>query len=305
VPHGARSLAGPRPRRITSRIARVSRLPAGVDILHPVISFADTAPPRPLPELWRFRGLIGLLVWRDLKVRYKRSVLGMLWTLLNPLLQMAVYTVVFSMVLRVGLPGFPVFLLAGLLPWTLVSVSATSASAALLGNQALIRKVAVPQAVYPLALVGSKLVDVVLSLGPLAVVAALLGRPPGPSFLLLLPAMAVAASFAAGLALLSASLTVFFRDMRHLLDVLFQLWFYATPILYPADAAGALGRPWLRTALALNPMTPIVRLFQACAYEGRPPAGETVAAAAAIALATLVAGWVVFRRLEPRHVHWL
>lgn len=282
-----------------------SRRRALVDILPTVDTALGTPRARPLHALWRFRGLVALLVWRDLKVRYKRSVLGMLWTLLNPLLQMAVYTVVFSQMLHVGVPGFPVFLLAGLLPWTLVSVSATGASMSLLANQALIRKVAVPQAVYPLAIVGSKLVDVAISIVPLAAVAAVLGRPPDASWLLLVPAVAIAAAFAAGLSLVFASLTVFFRDVRHLIDILFQLWFYATPILYPPEALNAIHHPAIRWALAANPMTPIVRLFQAAAYEGRAPPSGTIAAAAAIAVASLAAGWIAFERMEPRHIHWI
>ncbi len=271
----------------------------------PVVTALGTTRPRPLAELWRFRGLVALLVWRDLKVRYKRSALGMLWTLLNPLLQMAVYTVVFSMVLRVKVPAFPVFVLSGLLPFGLVAVSATAGSTSLLLNQALIRKVAVPQAVYPLAAVGSKLVDVVLSLVPLAAVAAALGRPPGASWLFLVPALAAGAALAAGIACLVASLTVFFRDVRHLLDILFQLWLYATPILYPADALAGIEHPALRAVLALNPMIPLVRAFQMAAYEGRAPSAGTLGAALAVGAVSLAAGFAAFHRLEPHHFHWL
>ncbi len=300
------------PRRDATKGA--SRDRASVGIVHRVMPAsgsisaqivpAGTPPAAPLVALWRFRGLVGLLVWRDLRVRYKRSILGMFWTLLNPLLQVAVYTVVFSIVLRVGVPGFPVFVLAGLLPWTLVSVSATAGAMSLLGNQALIRKVAVPQAVYPLAIVGSKLVDVVLSLAALAGVAAALGKSPGASWAFLLPGVLAAAAFATGLALLFASLTVFFRDVRHLIDVLFQLWFYATPILYPPAALDAVHHPWLRAVLAANPMTPIVKVFQAAAYDGRAPEAATLAAALLVGGGALALGYAAFQRLEPRHVHW-
>jgi ABC-type polysaccharide/polyol phosphate export permease len=255
-------------------------------------------------ELWRFRELVVLLVSRDLKVRYKRSVLGMLWTLLNPLLQMSVYALVFSAIVRVGVRDFPVYLLAGLLPWQLVSVSGASAAHALLANQGLIRKVAVPQAVYPLALVGSKVVDLVLSLGPLGLVATAFGHPPGPLWILLLPAIAVAAAFAAGLSLLFASANVFFRDVRHLVDVLFQVWFYLTPILWPASYLERLPHPALRLLLAVNPAAPIVGWFQAVVHDGRAPAPGEVAAAVAAAAGALALGYLVFRSLEDRHVHW-
>lgn len=257
-----------------------------------------------LADLVRFRELVVLLVGRDLKVRYKRSALGMLWTLLNPLLQMAVYTLVFSTVLRVGVPRFPVFILAGLLPWTLISVSTTASALSLLNNQGLIRKVAVPQAVYPLSIVGSKLVDLVLSLVPLALLAAVLGRPPGPEWIFVVPATLLAAMFAAGLSLLFSSLTVFFRDLRHLIDILFHVWFYVTPIIYPWDALQRLQSPALRVLLALNPATPIVRLFQDPVYAGRFPDAGTVAAATAVACGTLLLGFLVFTRLEDRHIHY-
>jgi lipopolysaccharide transport system permease protein len=252
----------------------------------------------------RYHELVALLVARDLKVRYKRSVLGMLWTMLNPLLQMAVYTLVFSTVLRVGVPRFPLFLLAGLLPWTLISVSATASAHALLNNQGLIRKVAAPQAVYPLAIVGSKLVDMVLSWVPLAVIATVLGTSPTTAWLFLFPATVITTMFAAGLALLFSSLTVFFRDIRHLIDILFQVWFYLTPILYPYERLADLDAPVLRTALAFNPAAPIIRMFQSAVYEGRMPDVATFTIATAVAAGTLALGLGVFFRSEDRPIHY-
>ena len=263
-----------------------------------------TMPVAGLAQLVRFRELMVLLVARDLKVRYKRSILGMLWTLLNPLLQMLVYTLVFSRIMRIGVPQFPVFLLAGLLPWSLVSVSATSSALSLLNNQGLIRKIAVPQAVYPLSIVGSKLVDMVVSLIPLALLAAVLGRAPGPAWLLLVPAIVLAACFAAGLSLLFSSMTVFFRDVRHLIDIFFQIWFYVTPIIYPHEFLEKLGSPLLRTVLSLNPAMPVIRWFQMVVYEGRPPDARTAALATLSALVTLVLGFAVFQRLEDEHIHY-
>jgi ABC-type polysaccharide/polyol phosphate export permease len=258
----------------------------------------------PLAELYRFRELVAMLVGRDLKVRYKRSALGMVWTLLNPLLQMAVYALVFGTIMRVNLPAFPVFLLAGLLPWTFFSVSTTGAAHSLLNNQGLIRKVAVPQAVYPLSVVASKLVDLLLSLVPLALIGALYGRAPGVSWLALLPATLVAMAFTTGLALVFSSLMVFFRDIRHLIDILFQVWFYLTPVLYPYDYVEKLPSPALRQLLAVNPATPFVRLFQQAIYDQRMPDGATLATAAVFAVASLVAGYAAFQRLQDRHIHY-
>lgn len=260
---------------------------------------------RPVGQLYRARELILLLVARDLKARYRRSVLGMAWTLLNPLLQMGIYTVVFHTVIRVEVPAYALYVLSGLLPWSLVAVSTVASTQALLANQGLIRKVAVPQAVYPLALVGGKAVDLVLSLAPLAAVALLLGRPPTLAWLFLPVALGLLLAFAAGLALALASAAVFFRDLRHLAEVGVQAWFYLTPIVYPAAAVERLGPGPLRALLSANPMTPLVRCFQAPIHEGRLPAAAEVAAAAAVATLSLAAGFLVFHRTEDRHVHWL
>jgi ABC-type polysaccharide/polyol phosphate export permease len=254
--------------------------------------------------LWRFRELLGMLVQRDLKVRYKRSALGMLWTLLNPLLQMLVYTLVFRTIMRVNIPAFPVFLLAGLLPWTLIAVSTTASAFSLLNNQGIIRKIAVPQAVWPLAIVGSKLVDLLFSLVPLALIAMLMGRPPGLSWLAIIPALACAVAFTAGLSMFFSSLTVFYRDLRHLIDILFQVWFYLTPVIYPQSYLDALPYPVLRRVLMLNPAGPIVRAFQEAIYEQRFPSASTLGLAALFGFGALAIGWSVFQRGQDRHIHY-
>jgi lipopolysaccharide transport system permease protein len=258
-----------------------------------------------LAEVLRFRELIAMLVARDLKVRYKRSVLGMLWSLLNPLLQMVVYSFVFSTIMRLGVAAYPIFLLSGLLPWTMFSTSVSLAAGCLLSNASLIRKVAVPQLVYPLALVGSKLVDLLLSLIPLILLAIFYGRPPGLSWLFLPVAIVFVAAFSAGISFLVSSLTVFFRDMKHLIDIFLQIWFYLTPVIYTYDQLTHIGQPWVLLALRLNPATPIVRCFQQCLYEGRFPPASTIGLAAASATVVLVAGLTLFLRAEPRHIHYL
>jgi homopolymeric O-antigen transport system permease protein len=258
---------------------------------------------RPIRDVLRYRELIAILVARDLKVRYKRSILGMLWTLLNPLLQMAVYTVVFSRIMRLGVPNYSVFLLGGLLPWTFISVGTLGSAFSLLNNQALIRKISVPQAVYPLSVVASKGVDLCLSLAPLAIIAAIVGVRPGLSWIFLPVAVAVAAIFTTGLALVFSSATVFFRDMRHLIDILFQVWFYVTPVLYPPSFLERLPGGWGRLLVA-NPAAPIVRLFQTIIYEQRFPEAGTVALASVFALAALGIGTLVFERTEALHIHY-
>jgi ABC-type polysaccharide/polyol phosphate export permease len=217
---------------------------------------------------------------------------------------MAVYTLVFRTIMRVDVPAFPVFLLSGLLPWSFVSISTTASAHSLLGNQGLIRKVAVPQAVYPLAVVGSKLVDLVLSLVPLALLAAALGRWPGTHWVALPAALLFAVMFTTGLSLVFSSLMVFFRDIRHLIDILFQVWFYLTPVLYPQSFLENLPYRWLRVLLQLNPAAPIVRCFQQIIYEQRLPDGQVLGLAALFGVASLAGGFWAFERLQHRHMHY-
>jgi ABC-type polysaccharide/polyol phosphate export permease len=256
-------------------------------------------------RIMRFRELVGMLVARDLKVRYKRSVLGMFWSLLNPLLQMAVYSFVFSTIMKVGTPAYPLFLLSGLLPWALFSTAVGMSAGCLIANASLIRKVAVPQAVYPLALVGSKLVDLLLSLIPLTLMALYFGRPPSVSWLYLPVAIVFILLFTTGVSLAISSLTVFFRDVKHLIDIFLQIWFYLTPIIYTYDALSRIGNRWVSLGLRANPITPIVRCFQLCLYDGRFPDVATTGAAALSAVAALALGLTLFVGAESRHIHYL
>ena len=176
------------------------------------------APPTParksaIAELLQYRELVALLVVRELKVRYKRSVLGLLWTMLNPLLLMVVYTVVFATIMRAPQRNFAIFLLSGLLPWLFFSTSVLQGLNSILTNQELIRKVRLPQAVFPLSVVGSNLVNFSLSLAPLLLLMAVLGQPFTPALLFIPVAIFILAVFTSGVTLLFATFTVFFRDV--------------------------------------------------------------------------------------------
>lgn len=259
-------------------------------------------------EVWRFRQLIALLVVRELKVRYKRSVLGLLWTMLNPLLLMVVYAVVFTTILPAAQPNFSVFLLAGLLPWLYFSTALMQGLMSVLVNQELVRKIRLPQAVFPLSVVGSNLVNFTLSLLPLfAVMAAL--RQPFTSALLFLPAAALVLTlFCAGVTLLFATATVFFRDVRHLTEVLLQMLLYLSPVLYDLGQLGEHRSWWFhlfRLELRANPLSYLIPLVRDPVYYGRLPHLSTVAVALLWAAGALLIGFAVFTRLEPRHIHHL
>jgi lipopolysaccharide transport system permease protein len=264
------------------------------------------APRGSLRELWRFRQLIALLVARELKVRYKRSVLGMLWTMLNPLVLMVVYTVVFTTIMPSTQKNFSIFLLSGLLPWLLFSTALTQGMTSVLTNQDLIRKVRVPQAVFPLSVVASNLVNFLLSLVPLFLMMAILRQPFTPALLFLFAGTLLVTMFAAGVTLLLASFTVFFRDVRHLTEVALQVIFFLSPILYVVDQLRSHTEWWysaFRLSILLNPLAYLVPLVRDPVYYGQVPPLQTVALAAGIAVSTLFAGYRIFVRLEPRHIH--
>ena len=260
----------------------------------------------PLADLYRFRQLIAVLVVRELKVRYKRSIFGLLWTMLNPLLLMVVYTVVFTTIMRSDQPNFSVFLLAGLLPWLFLSTSLMQGLNAVLANQDLIRKVRLPQAVFPLSVVGSNLVNFALSLVPLFLLMIAVHQPFTRALFFLPLATLLLTLFVSGVTLLFASATVFFRDVRHLTEVLLQMLMYLSPVLYDVRSLGDHQTWWFglfRTELSLNPMTYLLPLVRDPVYYAQVPAIGTIALATAWSLGALLTGFLVFTRLEPRHIH--
>ena len=264
--------------------------------------------PSPLVELWRFRQLVALLIVRELKVRYKRSLLGMLWTMLNPLLLMIVYTVVFTTILRAALPNFSIFLLAGLLPWLYFSTALMQGLMSILVNQELVRKIRLPQAVFPLSVVGSNLVNFTLSFVPLFLVMLAVGQPFTPALLFLPVAALILTLFCAGVTLLFATATVFFRDIRHLTEVALQMLLYLSPVLYDLQQLGEHHSWWFslfRLELKLNPLSYLVPLVRDPVYYGRLPSLGGVGVAVACAVAALLVGFAVFTRLQPRHIHHL
>jgi ABC-type polysaccharide/polyol phosphate export permease len=261
-----------------------------------------------LAELVRYRQLVAILVVRELKVRYKRSVFGLLWTMLNPLLLMVVYTVVFSTIMKAPQRNFAIFLLSGLLPWLFFSIAVLQGLNSILVNQELIRKVRLPQAVFPLSVVGSNLVNFTLSLVPLFLLMAVLRQPFTAALLFLPVGILVLTAFTSGVTLLFATFTVFFRDVRHLAEVALQMLMYLSPVFYDLQMLGQHDAWWFRAfrlSLRVNPLWYLLELVRDPVYYGRLPSLQTVGIASAAALAALLLGFAVFRRLSPRHIHYL
>jgi len=246
--------------------------------------------------LWRYRDLLWNLVLRDLRVKYKGSTLGFGWSLLNPLLMAAVYTVAFKYIVRIQVEHFAVFLLSGLLPWTFFG-SALSAATSSVGDSAgLIRKVAFPRAMLPLGAVASQFVQFVLMYAVIVAGTSFLSVGPSWALLALLPLLALQLAFTIGMALASATAYVYFRDTRHLLEVGLQLWFWLTPVVYPLTLVPEAYRRYF----LLNPMALVVTSCQRVVLERSLPSAWTFAALAAVACGTAVAGFLIFIRHERR-----
>ncbi len=250
---------------------------------------------------FRYRELVWALALKDLKIRYKRSVLGFLWALLNPALLMLVMTVVFSTVLRLNLKHYPVFLLCVLLPWTFFSQSLSYAVESIVNNGDLIKKVAVPKVVFPLAAVISNVINLFLSLIPLALLLPLMRHPFYWTWIFLPVPMLALTIFTMGVSLFFAAANVYYRDVAHIIQILLSAWFYVTPIIYPLDAIPASYR-WV---FKLNPIIYVINGFRLCIYYGQLPHLQSVAASFVCACLALAIGYWVFTRREDDFVFYV
>lgn len=256
-----------------------------------------------LNELLRYRDLIRQLVIRDLKVRYKNSVFGFLWTLLNPLFMMVVFTIVFTIMLpQSAIAKFPIFVLCGLLPWNFFSASVMTSTSSIVGNGHLIRKVYFPREALPLSTVLSNLINFLLALLVLFFAMLLLRVPFTPWALLLPLIVAVQFFFTLGWAFFLSAATVFYRDVPMIMDVLMLAWFFLTPIFYPMSvlpqSQTLLGITLniQRLAYILNPMASLVASYRVVLYHGASPAWDFLLRTILTTLAFPVLGYLFFAR---------
>ncbi len=256
-----------------------------------------------LRELWQYRYLLYMLVVRDLKARYKNSVIGIVWSLLNPLLMMFIFTWVFTaMVPNRTIRAFPVFFLCGLLPWQYFTGGLTASTGSLVAHANLIKKVYFPREVLPLSAVLSNLVHFLIALVVLFALM-LFFHIRFTKWLLLLPfIILIQTAFTAGLGLALSVLNVFYRDVQHLLEVLLLGWFFLTPIFYPLDILprdynflGVTVDLW-RWMQILNPMASIIAAYRDVLYWGRMVGLDFLARTAVTCFLFLIIGFAVFRR---------
>jgi lipopolysaccharide transport system permease protein len=250
---------------------------------------------REAAALWRYRELLFFLVWRDVKVRYKQTALGAAWAVLQPFATMVVFSLFFRRM--AGDPGglpYPLFAFAGLLPWFFFSNAIASAGQSVVGNQNLVTKVYFPRLIIPMGAVGAGLVDFAVAFALLLGLMAFYGVAPGWGFLLV-PVLSLGLVVAAlGVGTLLSALTVAYRDFRHLVPFLVQLWMFATPAVY---AAGDVLGPRWTPLLPLNPAYGLIENFRA-AVLGTEFNAYSLAVSGGVSLALLAAGWLYFRRVE-------
>ncbi len=228
-------------------------------------------PVQRMQNVWRYRELLGNLVRKELKVKYKNSVLGFVWTLLNPALYLVVFSLVFQEVLRIQIPYYAVFFLSGLLVWNFFSTALGAGTGSITGNAQLVQKVWFPREILPLAAVGAAIVHFLLQ--ALVLLGALLvfQKAPAYEFMIALPlAFVVLVVLATALAIALSAVNVYLRDTEHLLELLLLAWFWLSAIVYPYSfIAERLGpdREWMAS---LNPVIPIVVTFQKALYNPEP-----------------------------------
>lgn len=251
-------------------------------------------------ELWAYRDLLINLVKRDLAVRYKRSALGFLWSFLNPLLMMLVFSIVFMVVKPLTVRSYPLFVLAGLLPWNFLTGSLSGAARSITGNANLIDKVYFPREVLPLSVVLSNLVNFLLSLLVFLPLGFLLGAQFSYWTLALPLVILVQLILVTGLSLLVATINVFYRDLELVLDVALTAWFFLTPIFYELELLPnrVLGVDVWRLVYTLNPMATLVTDYRYIMLYQYPVIRHTLISLV-VGVVLLVAGWVLFRRTAP------
>jgi homopolymeric O-antigen transport system permease protein len=251
--------------------------------------------PLKLGELWHYRELLYILAWRDVKVRYKQALLGAAWAVLQPVIMMAIFTLLFSRIANVPTGGvpYPVFAFVGLIPWTLFANGASGSGASLVGNQNLVSKVYFPRLVIPVAAVLAWLPDFVIGSAVLFVIMAIFGFMP-PLTAVLLPAVMVAACLASiSVGVWLSALNVAYRDVQYVVPFLIQAWLFITPVAYPTSSVPERYQ-WLT---GLNPATWVID-FGRWSLTGASSPWNVVVLSIATTAVLLVSGLYYFRRVE-------
>lgn len=245
-----------------------------------------------LTEIWRYRDLLKLLISNSIKTRYKRSSLGVLWTLLNPLLNTLVLTIAFSQLLRFEVEHYAIYLLIGLLVWNFFSQTTTHAMSTLVWGSSLLKRIYVPRTIFAISVQGNGLVNIGLSLIPLALIMLVMGHTFSWTILMLPLALLLLAMFTFGVTLMISTLAVFFVDVIDMYGILLSAWFYLTPIIYPVEIVPEKFAIFLR----LNPMYYLVDLFRQLVFVGVMPTPIDWFISAVLGISFMLVGWWIFTK---------
>ena len=247
-----------------------------------------------IKELFSYRDMIVMLVRRDLRGRYKASALGFLWTFLNPLLQLGVYTVVFSVIMRAGIEKYYLFLFVALIPWMFFATSIQGGATCILVQKDMVSKIHFPRQVLPIAHVTACFVNMLLCFIVVLLVCAL-GLGLNLALLpLLIPVMLTEYLLALGLCFVVAGVTVYFRDLEHITGIFVMLWQFMTPVMYSVDAVPER----LRKVFMLNPMTAVITCYRDILYWKQPPRLGTLSMSLGYGIVILIVGWFLFDHLQ-------
>ena len=245
-----------------------------------------------LRGVFQYRDLIYQLIQRDIVARYKRSVLGIAWTMFNPLGMMLVMTVVFSQLFQ-SVKGYPTYFLSGLLAWNFFAQTTNSSMQQMVWGSALLHRIYMPRTVFAISSIGTGLVNLILSFIPLVIIMFITAIPLHWSLLFLPVAIVLLATFSLGVGLLLSSIAVYFPDAAEMYQVALIAWMYLTPIIYPIGIIPERYRYWL---LHLNPMYYLIQIFRQSIYDGTFPTLPMLVMGIGVSTLTLIAGWIIFSR---------
>jgi lipopolysaccharide transport system permease protein len=259
-------------------------------------------------DVYQSRELLWNLTLRELRTKYRRSFLGWAWSMLNPLATVLIYGFVFGTLFAAeapvgdpsGLDGFAWFLLCGLLPWNFFSLMSNLGLGSIHANAGLVRRVAFPREVLVFSNSLHACVQFTIEMTLLSVVLLVVGSPILPWLPLVVVVSVLLAMFGTGFALALSVLGVYFRDMGYLWTILIQVWFFATPIVYPPELLEARAPEWVQTVLSLNPMNGFVETYRRLLYDAGAPGWKTMLGLTAVSFASLGIGWTIFRRMSKR-----
>jgi len=252
-------------------------------------------------DTYRYRELIWALALKELKIRYKRSVLGFLWALLNPLLFMLVLTVVFTGIIRVDKHHYAVFVLSALIPWTFFAQSLSYAAESIVGNADLIKKVKVAKLVFPVAALVSNMINLLLSLIPLVLIILFTGLPIYWTWIFLPIPLLALTLITLGMTFFFATANVYYRDVSHILQIVLQLWFYLSPIFYSPDFVPDKYQFFFK----LNPMIYVLNGFRLSTYNGMLPTWKNILASFVCGFVALFIGFRIFRKYQDEFVFYV